>query len=46
MRFAVFFPPQSAEGPIPVLYYLAGLASTAETFMIKGGAQPSLLNTA
>ncbi|MGH3148947.1 MAG: S-formylglutathione hydrolase [Rubrobacter sp.] len=39
MRFAVFVPPQAAEGPVPVLYYLAGLTSTEETFMVKGGAQ-------
>ena len=38
MRFAVYTPPQAAEGPVPVLYYLAGLTSTEETFMIKGGA--------
>ena len=39
MRFAVFVPPQASEGPVPVLYYLAGLTSTEETFMTKGGAQ-------
>ncbi len=39
MRFAVYVPPQAAEGPVPVLYYLAGLTCTEETFMIKGGAQ-------
>jgi S-formylglutathione hydrolase len=39
MRFAAFVPPQAAEGPVPVLYYLAGLTSTEETFVIKGGAQ-------
>jgi S-formylglutathione hydrolase len=39
MRFAVFTPPQAVEGPVPVLYYLAGLTCTEETFMIKGGAQ-------
>jgi S-formylglutathione hydrolase len=39
MRFAVYAPPRAAEGPVPVLYYLAGLTSTEETFMIKGGAQ-------
>jgi S-formylglutathione hydrolase len=39
MRFAVYTPPQAADGPVPVLYYLAGLTSTEETFMIKGGAQ-------
>ena len=39
MRFAVYAPPQAADGPVPVLYYLAGLTCTEETFMIKGGAQ-------
>jgi S-formylglutathione hydrolase len=39
MRFAVYVPPRAAEGPVPVLYYLAGLTSTEETFMTKGGAQ-------
>jgi S-formylglutathione hydrolase len=36
MRFAVFTPPGS--GPFPVLYYLAGLTCTEETFVIKAGA--------
>jgi len=39
MRFAAFVPPQAENGPVPVLYYLAGLTSTEETFVIKGGAQ-------
>src|SRR5215472_3233907 len=39
MRFAVFNPPQSRAGPVPVLYYLAGLTCTEETFMMKAGAQ-------
>lgn len=39
MRFAVFLPPQAAEHAVPVLYYLAGLTCTEETFMIKAGAQ-------
>ena len=39
MRFAAYVPPRAAEQPVPVLYYLAGLTSTEETFMIKGGAQ-------
>jgi S-formylglutathione hydrolase len=39
MRFAAFVPPQAADGPVPVLYYLAGLTSTEETFVFKGGAQ-------
>ncbi|MBL8436779.1 MAG: S-formylglutathione hydrolase [Zoogloeaceae bacterium] len=39
MRFAVFVPPQAAKGPVPVLFYLAGLTCTEETFPIKAGAQ-------
>ncbi len=39
MRFAVFVPPQARDGRVPVLYYLAGLTCTEETFMIKAGAQ-------
>ena len=39
MRFSVFVPPQAGDQPVPVLYYLAGLTCTEETFMIKGGAQ-------
>jgi len=39
MRFAVFTPPQARSAPVPVLYYLAGLTCTEETFMIKAGAQ-------
>jgi len=39
MRFSVYTPPQAEEGPVPVLYYLAGLTCTEETFQIKGGAQ-------
>jgi S-formylglutathione hydrolase len=39
MRFSVFLPPQAAQRSVPVLYYLAGLTCTEETFMIKAGAQ-------
>jgi S-formylglutathione hydrolase len=39
MRFSVYRPPQQAKGPVPVLFYLAGLTCTEETFMIKAGAQ-------
>ena len=39
MRFAVYAPPQAESGPVPVLYYLAGLTTTEETFVTKGGAQ-------
>ena len=38
MRFAVFTPPQVSNGPVPVLYYLAGLTCTEETFVTKAGA--------
>lgn len=39
MRFSVFTPPQAKHGKVPVLYYLAGLTCTEETFVTKGGAQ-------
>jgi S-formylglutathione hydrolase len=39
MRFSVFAPPQASDRPVPVLYYLAGLTCTEETFMMKAGAQ-------
>ncbi|HTD02319.1 S-formylglutathione hydrolase [Undibacterium sp.] len=39
MRFSVYQPPQAGEGPVPVLFYLAGLTCNEETFMIKAGAQ-------
>lgn len=39
MRFSVFTPAQAKKARVPVLYYLAGLTCTEETFMIKAGAQ-------
>ena len=39
MKFGVFRPPQAEQGKVPVLYYLAGLTCTEETFVIKAGAQ-------
>ncbi|MEO8165205.1 MAG: S-formylglutathione hydrolase [Betaproteobacteria bacterium] len=39
MKFSVFQPPQANTGKVPVLYYLAGLTCTEETFPIKAGAQ-------
>jgi len=39
MKFGVFQPPQIKTGPVPVLYFLAGLTCTEETFAIKAGAQ-------
>lgn len=39
MHFAVYTPPQAAQGRVPVLFYLAGLTCTQETATIKAGAQ-------
>jgi S-formylglutathione hydrolase len=39
MTFSVYEPPQAKHKKVPVLFYLAGLTCTEETFMIKGGAQ-------
>ncbi len=39
MRFGVFVPPQACLGPVPVLFFLAGLTCNEETFAIKAGAQ-------
>jgi len=39
MRFAAYLPPQAQDGPVPALFYLAGLTCTEETFVIKAGAQ-------
>lgn len=39
MRFAVYQPPQAQQQRVPVLFYLAGLTCTEETFAIKAGAQ-------
>lgn len=40
MHFSIYLPPQAESGtPLPVLYWLAGLTCTDETFMQKAGAQ-------
>jgi len=39
MRFSVFHPPVEDHETVPVLFYLAGLTCTEETFMTKAGAQ-------
>ena len=39
MRFSVYRPPQANAGPVPTLFFLAGLTATEETFMFKAGAQ-------
>jgi S-formylglutathione hydrolase len=39
MRFSVFLPSRASGERVPVLFFLAGLTCTEETFMIKAGAQ-------
>jgi S-formylglutathione hydrolase len=39
MKFSVYLPPQSRAAKVPVLYFLAGLTCTEETFPIKSHAQ-------
>lgn len=39
MRFGVYLPPQAQQGPVPVLFCLAGLTCNEQTFAIKAGAQ-------
>jgi len=39
MRFSVYIPPQAETARVPVLFYLAGLTCTEDTFVIKAGAQ-------
>jgi len=39
MQFAVFVPPQAADGNVPVVTFLSGLTCTEENFMVKSGAQ-------
>lgn len=40
MRFAIFLPPQTANGQkVPVVYFLSGLTCTDENFIQKAGAQ-------
>ena len=39
MRFGVYLPPQAAQGPCPVLYWLSGLTCNEQNFITKAGAQ-------
>ena len=39
MRVAVFLPPQARSGPVPALWFLAGLTCTEDNFVQKAGAQ-------
>ena len=36
MTFAVYVPPQAAQGPVPILWYLSGLTCTHQNVMDKG----------
>jgi S-formylglutathione hydrolase len=38
MRFTVFTPPQAAQAPVPVLFWLSGLTCTEDNFTVKAGA--------
>jgi S-formylglutathione hydrolase len=39
MTLGVYLPPQAAQGPCPVLYWLSGLTCTEQNFITKAGAQ-------
>ncbi|QCO66817.1 S-formylglutathione hydrolase [Luteimonas yindakuii] len=39
MTVGVYFPPQAADGPCPVLYWLSGLTCNEQNFITKAGAQ-------
>ncbi len=39
MTVGVYYPPQAAHGPCPVLYWLSGLTCTEQNFITKAGAQ-------
>jgi S-formylglutathione hydrolase len=39
MKFGVFVPKQASMAAVPVLFFLAGLTCSEETFAIKAGAQ-------
>ena len=39
MTFGLYLPPQAAEGPVPLVWYLSGLTCTHENAMVKAGAQ-------
>ena len=39
MRVAVYLPPQAEHGPVPALWFLAGLTCTEDNFTQKAGVQ-------
>ena len=39
MTASIYLPPQAADGPVPVLWWLSGLTCTDQNFVTKAGAQ-------
>ncbi|SLN58575.1 S-formylglutathione hydrolase [Roseisalinus antarcticus] len=39
MTFGLYLPPDAADGPVPLLWFLSGLTCTHENAMTKAGAQ-------
>jgi S-formylglutathione hydrolase FrmB len=39
MNFAVYLPPQSEDGKLPVIYWLSGLSCTEQNFIMNPGVQ-------
>ncbi|RVT07069.1 alpha/beta hydrolase-fold protein, partial [Klebsiella oxytoca] len=39
MTFSIFLPPETADAPPPVVYWLSGLTCNDENFTTKAGAQ-------
>ena len=39
MKFGAYLPPQAADTPCPVMYWLSGLTCTEDNFVSKAGAQ-------
>jgi len=39
MEFSIYLPPQAESAKVPLVYWLSGLTSTDQNFVIKAGAQ-------
>lgn len=39
MNFAIYLPPQSEDGKVPVIFWLSGLTCTEQNFISKAGGQ-------
>ena len=39
MRFSLYVPPQAADGPVPLVWYLSGLTCNEQNFIVKSGFQ-------